>query len=85
MIKFDDYANENKKEHNLKWPYFPQRILIIVGCKSGKINALLNLVNNQPNIDRIYLYAKYLYEAKNQPLINKIDSTGLKYFNDPFK
>ena len=21
MINFDDYANENKTEHNLKWPY----------------------------------------------------------------
>ena len=22
MIKFDKYTNENKTEHNLKWPYF---------------------------------------------------------------
>ena len=21
MINFDDYTNENKSEHNLKWPY----------------------------------------------------------------
>ena len=23
MINFDDYANENKTKHNLKWPYIP--------------------------------------------------------------
>ena len=46
MIIFDDYANENKTEQNLKWPYntdHPQRILIIGGSGSGKTNALLNL------------------------------------------
>ena len=34
MINFDDYANENKAKHNLKWPYIPDwlyRILIIGG------------------------------------------------------
>ena len=32
MINFDDYTNENKTGHNLKWPYilgYPYRILII--------------------------------------------------------
>ena len=23
MINFDDYTNENKIEHNAKWPYIP--------------------------------------------------------------
>ena len=86
MINFDDYANENKTEHNLKWPYIPDhpyRILIIGGSGSGKTNALLNLINNQPDTDKIYLYAKDPYEAKYQFLINKSDSPGLKHFNDP--
>ena len=86
MINFDDYTNENKTQHNLKWPYIPDhpyRILIIGGYGSGKTNALLNLINNQPDIDKIYLYAKDPYEAKYQFLINKIDSIGLKHFNDP--
>ena len=86
MINFDDYANENKTQHNLKWPYIPDhpyRILIIGGSGSGKTNALLNLINNQPDIDKIYLYAKDPYEAKYQFLINKRESTGLKHFNDP--
>ena len=43
----------------------------------------MNLINNQPDIDKIYLYAKDPYEAKDQFLINKRESTGLEHFNDP--
>ena len=67
MINFDDYANENIIEHNSKWPYIPDhpyRILIIGGFGLGKTNALLNLINNQPDIDKIYLYTKDPYEKK---------------------
>ena len=42
MINFDDITNENKIEHNSKWPYIPEhpyRMLIIGGSGSGK-NAL---------------------------------------------
>ena len=83
MINFVNYSNESKTEHNPKWPYIldhPYRILII---GSGKTNALLNLINNQPDIDKIYLYAKDPYEAKYQFLINKRKNAGLKYLNDP--
>ena len=61
IIHFDDYTNENKTEQNLKCPYVPDhpyRIVIIGGSRLGKTNALLNLVNNQLDIDKIYLYAK---------------------------
>ena len=85
MINFDDYANENKTKHNPDWAYtdHPYRILIIGGSGSGKTNALLNLINNQPDIDKIYLYAKVPYEAKYQFLINKREGICLKEFNDP--
>ena len=86
MINFDDYANKSKTHHNLNWLYIPDRpyrILIIGGCRSGKTNALLNLIKNQPDIDKIYLYAKDPHEAKYQFLINKRESIGLKQFNDP--
>ena len=86
MFNFDYYANENKRKHNLKCPYIPDhpyRILIIIGSGSGKTNALLNLINNQPDIDKIYLYAKDPYEAKYQFLINKRESVSLKRFNHP--
>ena len=49
MINFDDYANETKTGHNLKWPYIldhPYRTPILGGSGSGKTNALLNLINN---------------------------------------
>ena len=86
MINFDDYANENKTEHNKKWLYIPAhpyRILIIRGSGSGNKNALLNLINNQPDINKIYLYAKDPQEAKYQFLVKKRKNTRLKHFNDP--
>ena len=43
----------------------------------------MNLIYNQPDIDKIYLHVKVPYEEKYQSLINKRESTGLKYFNDP--
>ena len=48
-----------------------------------KNNALLNLINNQPDIDKIYLYSKDPYEAKYQYLINKSEKVGLDHFKDP--
>ena len=56
-----------KTEHNKNWPYIPDhpyRILIIGGSGYGKANLLLDLIENQPNIDKVYLYAKGPYETK---------------------
>ena len=86
MINFDEYTNENKKEHNLNWSYIPDhpyRILIIGGSRTGKKNALLNLINNQQDIDKIYLYEKDLYEDKYQYLINKRERVGINHLNYP--
>ena len=86
MINFHEHTNENKLKYNPDWPYIPDhpyRILIIGSSGSGKTNTLLNLINNQPDIDKIYLYAKNIYEPKYHFLINKRESTGLKHFNDP--
>ena len=86
MINFDDYTNENKTKHNANWPYIPDhshKILIIGSSESGKRNLLLNLVLNQHDIHKIYLYAKDPYEAKYQYLINITESTELKHFNVP--
>ena len=76
MINLRDITNENNKKHNKKWPFipdYPYRILIIGGSGSRKTNPLLNLINVQDDIDKIYLYAKDLSD----PLI------GIKYCNDP--
>ena len=86
MINVDEYTNKNKRKHNPNYPCIPDhpyRILIIGGSGSGKTNALLNLINNQPDIDKIYLYAKDPYEDKYQFLIKKRENIGLKHFNDP--
>ena len=58
MMKFDDVRGKNTITHNLNWPYIPYhpyKVLIIGGSGSGKTNTLLNLINHQPHIDKIYL------------------------------
>ena len=86
MINLDSFTNENNKEHNKKWPYIPDhpyRIMIIGGSGSGKTNALLNLINEQDHIDKIYLYAKDLSEPKYEYLIKKREDAGIKHLNNP--
>ena len=84
MINFDDYVNENKTIHNKNWPYIPDhpyRILIIGGSRSRKTNLLLNLIENQPDIDKIYLYEKDYYQSKYQYLINKREGVDMNHFS----
>ena len=57
-------------------------MLIIGGSRSGKTNSLFNLINHQPDIDKMYLYAKDLNEAKYQFLIKKHEDVGIKHFDD---
>ena len=56
---------------------------MIGGSGCGKTNILLNLIENEPDIDKIYLYAKDPYEAKYQYLVNKRKSVSINHFNDP--
>ena len=80
MANFESITNEN----NRKRPYIPDhpyKTLMIVGSKSGKINALINLINEQNDIGKIYLYAKDLSE--HEVLIKKRENTGINYYNDP--
>ena len=81
----DSIINENNKKHIEKWPYVsnhPYRILIIGGSGSGKTNTLLNLINEQSDIDKIYLYAKDLSETKYEYLIKNRKNAGIKHLND---
>ena len=80
MLNLDDIANKNHKEHNEKWLYIPNhpyRILIFRGFGLGKTNAFLNLISQQDDIDKIYLY-----EEKYELLIKKREDTGIKHLND---
>ena len=86
MINLDNITNENNKKHNEKWPYIPDhpyRIIIIGGSGSGKTNALINLINEQNDIDKIYLYAKDLRESKYEYLIKKRENVGIKHVSNP--
>ena len=72
----DSITNENNKKHNEKWPYIPDhpcRILIIG----------LNLINEQNDTDKIYLYTRDLNEPKYKILIKKRKDAGIKHLNDP--
>ena len=57
--------------------------MIIGGSGSGKTNALLNLIKEQDDIDKMYLYAKDLSEPKYEFLIKKREDAGIKHLNNP--
>ena len=85
MINVDSITNENNKKRNKKWPYIPDhpyRILAIGGSGSGKTNALTNLMNEQGNIDKIYLYTKDMSETKYKYLIKKRIDVGIKHLSN---
>ena len=85
MINVDSITNENNKEHK-KWSYIPDhpyRFLIIGGSGSRKTNALLNLIKEQDDIDKIYLYAKDLSKPKYEFMIKKREDAGMKHFSYP--
>ena len=56
--------------------------MITEGSGSGKTNALINLINEQDDIDKIYLYAKDLSKRKYEFLIKKRENAGTKNLND---
>ena len=84
MLNFDyntKWDHKTIKEHNPNWPELPDhpyRILIVGSSGSRKTNTLQNLINHEPGIDKMYLFAKDPCEAKFW-LINLGENTGLKY------
>ena len=66
----------------LHTPDHPYRILIIGDLGSGKTNLLLNLMEKQQDIDKMYLHAKDPYEAKYQYLIKIHEKVDIDHHND---
>ena len=86
MINLKSITNENNKKQNEKWPYIPDhpyRTIIIGDSGSGKTNTLINLINEQKDIDKIYLYVRDLSETKYEYLIKKRKDIGIKHLNNP--
>lgn len=85
MINFNEFASENSQKQNPCWPHIPDRqYRVLIGSgESGKMNVLLNLINQQSGIGKIYLYVKDPYESKYQFLIIKHEDVGMKHWNDP--
>ena len=86
MINLDSITNKHNKECNGEWQYIPDhpyRIMIIGSSWSEKSNALINLINEQNNIGKMYLYAKDLSEPKYEFLIEKGENVGIKHLNNP--
>ena len=80
MLNVDNIVSNKNENKDNDWPF---RMLIIGPSGSGKTNTLLHLINNLHPIDKIYLYAKDLSEAKYKYLINKREQAGIKILNDP--
>ena len=79
MINLDSITNKNNKKHNEEWPYIPGHLfrILIIGY------TLLNLINEETDIDKIFLYARDLNKPKFKILIKKLEDAGIKHLNDP--
>ena len=77
-----NYDQSVEINHNPNWryiPYHPQRIFIIDWSRSGKTNVLLNLIKDQqPDMDKIYLYVKDPFTSKYQLLTNGTEKVGVQ-------
>ena len=80
------HYKRKQQKHNEKWPYIPDhpyRILTMGGFGSGKTNALINLINGQNDVDKIFLYARDLTTPKYEYLIKKREDVEIKHVNNP--
>ena len=86
MINLESITNENNKKHNELQPYIPDHpyiIIIIGGSGSGKTKTLINLINEQNDNYKIYLFARDLSETKYEYLLKKREDAGIKHLNNP--
>ena len=67
MFDLDYITKEEVKEHNTNWPEIaehPYRLLIAGGSGFGKTNALLSLINYEPDIDKNFIYMLMIHMRK---------------------
>ena len=93
FISFDDqyyilwlgYTLMWKNDFYDNWSTFPiiQIVLIIGGWLTGKANVLQNLISKGSVTEKMYLYAKDLFEPKYKYLFTQRESAGQIHFNDP--
>ena len=85
MFNLDDITNESNKEHNENRPFIPEhpdRFLQIGGSRSGKTNALLNLIKQRSDIEKTYFYARDLSKPKYEFLMKECEDAGIKHLED---
>ena len=85
MFNYDYITKESTKENSSNQPQIPEHRyrILTVGCSgSAKKKALIDLISQQADIDKIILHAKDPYEAKYQFQISKRKGTGIKHLND---
>ena len=61
-------TKEDIKEHNPNWPEIPDHPyrILIAGCSgSGKTNAFLNLINHEPDVNKIYMLKNHVRQNIN--------------------
>ena len=56
--------------------------MIIGGSESGKTNALLHLISQKDDIDKMYLYAKDFWVKQSMNFWLKRADAGIKHLND---
>ena len=86
MINFDDITNENKIEHNSKWPKYSRSSIQNTNNRRFWIRrnkCIVKFNKESSDIDKINLYVKAPYGAKHQYLINKCEKAGFNHFNGP--
>ena len=82
MINFVEVTGENMQEHNPLWMQIPDHLYNKRWLWIRKINEILDLINQQSDIDIIFLYTKDLHESKYHYL-KKCEDVGVKHFKYP--
>ena len=79
-MKLQEKMHRNKLHAGNDYPY---RILTVGRNGSGTSDALLNLINHQPKVDKMFWHTKDSYKLKYKDITKKREDVRLKNFKDP--